>query len=133
MVEKGIYSRVGFINFDERGTVDSRITTNAFESNKKLHAYCIRVVSLDEYFVNKEVPTTIKMDIEGVEDEALTGTQKIIKRYKPKLIISIYHHATDLWKLPLYIKKLNPRYRLFFRHYSHEIADPVCYESLRKL
>lgn len=129
VVKKGIYNRSGFINFDEMGTVDSRITKNSFGAGEKSHVHRILVVSLDEYFVNREVPTTIKMDIEGVEDEALTGTQKIIKKYKPKLAISIYHHATDLWKLPLYIKKLNPKYHLFLRHYSQEIVDTICYAS----
>lgn len=128
-VKMGVYDKTGFINFDQRGTVDSRIANkNTFSSSPSARnsASSIHLITLDKYFSNKETPTLIKMDIEGVETEALRGGQSIITKNKPKLAISAYHHATDLWEIPLLIMRLNNKYSLFFRHYSDEIVDTMC-------
>lgn len=61
--------------------------------------------------------TYIKMDIEGAELEALKGAEKIIKTNKPKLAICLYHKPQDFFEIPLYIKKLNPDYKLFVHHH----------------
>ena len=87
----------------------------------------INVVSLDEFFSEKPAPSFVKMDIEGAEMGALQGAAALISRHQPKLAISVYHHASDLWELPALIQRLNPGYRLFVRHYTREIADTVCY------
>lgn len=66
--------------------------------------------------------TYIKMDIEGSELEALKGAEKIIREKRPKLAISIYHRPEDLFKIPLYVKELNPDYKLFVHH--HDTCRP---------
>jgi FkbM family methyltransferase len=71
--------------------------------------------------------TLIKMDIEGSELSALKGAKKIIQKQKPKLAICIYHKPSDLWEIPLYIKELNPDYRLFLRHHTQLEYETVCY------
>lgn len=72
--------------------------------------------------------TYIKMDIEGAELEALKGAENIIKREKPKLAISIYHRPQDIFEIPLYIKKLNPDYKLFVHHHHpYFAADTILY------
>lgn len=60
--------------------------------------------------------TLLKMDVEGAEREALWGASRSIARYAPKLMISLYHRNEDIYELPLLVKKINPRYRLFIRH-----------------
>lgn len=62
--------------------------------------------------------TFIKMDIEGMELDALEGATEILKNNKPKLAISIYHYDTDFWEIPLLIYNINPQYRFYIRHYS---------------
>jgi FkbM family methyltransferase len=71
--------------------------------------------------------TFIKMDIEGAELSALKGAKKTIQKYKPKLAICVYHKPQDLWKIPLYIKELNPDYELSLRHHTGLKYDTVCY------
>jgi FkbM family methyltransferase len=87
----------------------------------------IAIVSLDEYFTDRPAPTLIKMDIEGAEHDALLGAARTIKASGPKLAISAYHTPTDLWRIPVLLKRLMPRCRLFLRHYTREIDDTVCY------
>lgn len=71
--------------------------------------------------------TYIKMDIEGAELEALKGAENLIKEKKPKLAICIYHKSQDFFEIPLYIKKLNPDYKLFVYHHYYNFAETVIY------
>ena len=61
----------------------------------------------------------IKYDIEGSEFEALTGSRRIIQEYSPKLIVSLYHKTGDIFKLPLYIRSMNPRYKFYLRKHKY--------------
>ena len=124
-VMKGVFNFSGKVGFVGVGEVDGRIESKERVSNKS--SELINVVSIDEYFVNKHKPTLIKMDIEGAEMEALKGAKNTIKKYKPKLAISSYHRATDMWEIPLLIYSYNKNYKFYFRHYSNELPDTICY------
>lgn len=63
-----------------------------------------------------EQATIIKMDVEGCEREAIWGSAHTIKKYSPKLMVSLYHRNEDIFELPLLIKKLNPNYKCYIRH-----------------
>lgn len=69
----------------------------------------------------------IKMDIEGAEIKALQGSAEIIAAAGPKLAICTYHELSHLWEIPLYIKKLNPAYKIRLRHHSDMEYETVCY------
>ena len=91
-------------------------------------AETIEVVSLDSFFEKEGIhPTYIKMDVEGAEMKALIGAENIIKKYKPKLAVSIYHRLEDLWEIPDIIMKYRPDYDLYIRHYPMAAGDTVLY------
>lgn len=85
-----------------------------------------KVVALDHVLADKRV-TFIKMDVETFEIKALHGAETIIKINEPKLCISAYHYLSDLWEVPLTIKEINPKYRLYLRHHSPAVWDTDCY------
>jgi FkbM family methyltransferase len=69
----------------------------------------------------------LKYDVEGAEWEALRGAQSLIERARPILAISVYHRPDDLWQLPLYVRTLDPTYRLFLRTQGEDGTDVICY------
>ena len=85
------------------------------------------VTTIDNYFNKRKIQKIdyIKMDIEGSEVAALRGASATITKFKPKLAISGYHKAEDLWEIPLLIKKLNPEYKIYFEHHT-----PITWESV---
>ncbi len=116
----GVYRTGGELYFSETGNIDTRVTKD--ENASKLPVVCI-----DEFVIGKEPPTFIKMDIEGGEVDALEGSRNTISKYKPKLAIAVYHKAEDLWDIPLLIQQMNPKYKLYLRHYTNELVDMICY------
>lgn len=69
----------------------------------------------------------VKMDIEGAEPAALRGAEKTIRLRKPALAISVYHQVEHLWRIPAWIKRIDPACKLFLRHHSDQLGETVCY------
>lgn len=69
--------------------------------------------------IKDKIPTLIKIDVEGCEKEALDGARLSIAKYKPKLILSLYHRREDFLELPLKVKAMNSAYKLFLRHHPY--------------
>lgn len=86
----------------------------------------IQVDTIDHVLAG-ERPTFIKMDIEGSELAALRGAEQSIRKYRPKLAISIYHRPEDIFTLPDFILSCHPDYQLYLRHYSLGFFDTVLY------
>ena len=95
-------------------------STNAYVENSTMPytaTEMVDVVSLDEY-VKKNGLTVglIKVDVEGAEQELLTGAMETIKAHKPALLISIYHNASDFYDIKPMLEDLNLGYRFKIRH-----------------
>ena len=97
-IKSKIYSyNIGVWNKKERTVYDNtrRDASNVTGlGDNEYNAYA-KLDTLDHILERKRV-SYIKMDIEGAELNALKGAQKLIKREKPKLAISMYHKQEDL-------------------------------------
>lgn len=92
----------------------------------------IGILNLDSLFEDKKI-TLLKMDIEGYEWGALHGGIKSIQKWKPKMAVCVYHYLEDLWRIPQFIKQLNPEYKLYLRHRSPVVWDSVLYASCEEI
>lgn len=110
LVNKGIWSEDTVLRFYQRGGRMSSLS----EAGKVE----VEVTSIDTLVGGGNL-SYVKMDVEGVEKEALEGGQKVISAQGPKLFVAAYHHDNDLWQLPLQIKALNPNYKLMLRRHPY--------------
>ena len=116
---KGAYSKRGVMSFlavENKGT--SRIVKNG---NSK-----IEVAPIDEMIPMNKV-TLIKFDIEGAELEALKGCEKIIKQYRPRLLVSIYHKPNDILDILDFVHNLVPEYKFYLRQHSYYGNELILY------
>ncbi len=105
------------VTFNATGTAGSAIGTGSYQ---------VQCAPLDE-LLEKVKPTLIKMDIEGAEVDALLGAGRIIERDTPVLAICMYHAQEHLWQIPLLIQSFSDEYQFYFRRYSDECWELVCY------
>jgi FkbM family methyltransferase len=115
---EALYSRAAELRFNEGPSMSSRIEPEG--------GIRIQAVALDAYLAGAPA-TFLKYDLEGAEREALAGAAETIRRWRPKLAISVYHMPGDLWDLPLLIQSLTPGYRYHLRHYSFLSFETVFY------
>ena len=73
----------------------------------------VESISIDEFIQENDINSLdlIKFDIEGAEMEGLRGWAESIKRFRPKLVISIYHKLEHYFEIPIYLKSILPDYR----------------------
>lgn len=100
----GVWSKRDTLIFDAEAGRNSKLSAEGVS---------VEVTDIDSLNI---APTFIKMDIEGSEMKALEGAEKTIKKYLPKLYICAYHRNEDLFALPLKIKELSEKYKIYFRH-----------------
>jgi len=60
----------------------------------------------------------IKLDVEGAEREALAGASETIDRFRPKILLSIYHRRSDIYELPQLLMSTLKDYRYYVGHHG---------------
>lgn len=118
LVMKGLWDKSETVAFNSSLSTACRVDENGDSFTQ--------MASLDEELSGKRV-TFIKLDIEGGEYKALIGAREIIRQWKPKLAVSIYHKREDFVVLPLLIMQLLPEYNIAMRNYTSSDEERVLY------
>ena len=78
--------------------------------------YNVDVITIDDFCMTVDcIPNFIKLDVEGSELDALNGSRAVIKKYRPKLAVCIYHTFEHRWEIPLLVHEICPDYRLYLK------------------
>jgi FkbM family methyltransferase len=97
-----------------------------FEGERK-RVYPAR--TLDDFV--KELGTDsvdlIMFDLEGGDAAAIIGSLETIRKYRPRLALSIYHLPSDFWDIPRAIMNMCPHYDFHIGHYSFERWETILY------
>lgn len=130
----GVWNKQEELQFVMLGGASTLVESNRSDVLEKLSKdtviEIVPVDTLDHIFAEtpqEELPTYIKMDIEGAELQALQGAKAIIQKAKPKLAISVYHKDEDIVTLLLLIKHLHSDYQFYLRHYSNSFNETILY------
>ena len=107
-INAAVYSETatGYINAS--GNRNTSIESSSYEHKSAEVAF----VRIDE-----AVPSCdyIKYDVEGAELPALIGSESLINKSRPVLLVSLYHKSGDIFSLPLYLDAAHPGYRYYLR------------------
>jgi len=92
-------------------------------------AYAVRTTMVDDLLSRGDLPRVnfLKMDIEGAELEALKGSEQTLRKFRPKLAITVYHDFKDFWTIPRYINSLGLNYRFYLRHFTIHAEETVLF------
>lgn len=96
--------------FSVSGNRNSTLASTASYEHKEESVPLLRIDSLE-----CEKIDYIKYDVEGAEYEALVGSEGLILRDRPALLISLYHRSRDIFSLPLYLYEKYPFYKFYLR------------------
>lgn len=112
VIEKGAWDKDDFLemNIDpENMAADSFVISPAGAK----HQLRLPLTTLDRIATEASLPRVdfIKMDIEGAERQAVAGAATLIRRYKPRLALCVYHLPDDPVVLPRLVTSLRADYR----------------------
>ena len=120
-INAGAWSERGILEFDDSGNRNANLAQNTSAvlngGAKKTKIRQIAVDTLDACAEELGLISLdyVKYDVEGSEYEALLGSEHIIKKIAPTLLVSLYHRSEDIFTLPLLLQKMQPRYKFFLR------------------
>lgn len=117
-IEKGLWNEKSRMGFAGDHSQSSRLSEDGNE-----------VVDLDtiDNVLNGRRATFIKMDIEGAEYRALLGAEETIRKYKPRMALSVYHKPQDIIEIPALLYGYNEDYKFALRQYSSIADETVLY------
>lgn len=123
IVQKAVGAQSGkMIRFDRKGGGSHEARGGDVE---------VQTLTIDDFVEREGVSKVdfIKMDIEGAEGPALDGASATIRRFRPKLGISIYHSLRDLIFLPQRVAQIEPSYRLYLDHHTVHAEETILYAA----
>ena len=109
----GIWQERAELFFSSKAGRNSALATSGNRS-----VQCLGIDEIQREYAAAPI-SLIKMDVEGVEKQALTGGADTLQNYRPKLAVSAYHRNEDLFALPLLIRQQNSKYEIYLRHHLY--------------
>ena len=129
LINKGLWSGEEVLHFNESGTQGSGIVGEDKENetiSQENGVIRIETTSIDQTVAGAPV-SFIKLDVEGAEYEALRGAEDTIRKYHPRMAVSIYHKPEDIFTLPELIMSYSEEYRFYLRHYQFSQYETILY------
>lgn len=132
-------SRISLQTYALSNTDDSEITYHNYgpgsritNENDDTSLEKAQSITLDKLFddLNLKKINYIKLDIEGCELEALKGSINVIKSFRPKMAIAVYHKKNDIFEIPQWINALGLGYRFFLGHYTVGLNETILYAKV---
>ncbi|MCR5012743.1 MAG: FkbM family methyltransferase [Lachnospiraceae bacterium] len=118
LYNKGLWNECTELHFAGSGSQGARIMEDG--------GITIHTATVDEIVAGGKV-TFLKLDVEGAEYNALLGAEQTIRKWHPKLAVSIYHKPGDIFELPEVIMSMSDDYKFWLRHYQLSINETILY------
>ena len=102
IVPKGVWNKADFL----------KLYDDSIVQHKSADGPVVPLVTIDQMVKDLNLPRVdfIKMDIEGAEMEALQGAVETVRRFHPRMAISLEHRPSDVDRIPDLLHRLWPDY-----------------------
>jgi len=92
----------------------------------------VSTASIDDFLEKNKIDKIdfIKMDIEGAELDALKGSENAIRKFRPKLAISVYHNLEHFYSIPNYLDSLQLGYKYYLDHHTIHNEETILYATI---
>jgi FkbM family methyltransferase len=112
---------------DKKGELSLEGVNTPFHGNHLVEGNGINkvpIVKLDDDI--QEAITFLKIDIEGLDKEAIIGAREQIVKNHPKMHIDTCHKLIDVFEVPLLINSIDPTYKFYLR-LPNSIEKPMMF------
>jgi len=118
LVNEALGNMVGSIGFVQSG-IQSSISKDISENS-------VAINTIDNFCnLNSCEVNYIKADIEGYEIELIKGAKESIKKFKPKIAITVYHKENNYLEIKSFLKNIVPEYNFKIKGISDLKNHPV--------
>src|SRR5690554_1288388 len=125
IIDKPLWNKSGerIYYIDKGGS--SKVSFEDFEGSEG----STQTISFDDFVKKYNVQKVdfIKTDIEGAEPYTIEGAKETIKRFCPKMAISIYHGMEDFTSIIEQIDQMDLNYKFYLGHASIYAAETVLF------
>jgi FkbM family methyltransferase len=125
LIQQPLWSKIDVPVYFESNGPGTKVSMEKISEKSSI----VKTTTLDQLHAEGQIERVdfIKMDIEGAEIEALKGAEEIIRKFRPKLAISLYHSEQDFERIPKFIKSLGLDYKFYFDHYTMHAEESVLF------
>ncbi|MBQ1260690.1 MAG: FkbM family methyltransferase [Clostridia bacterium] len=109
IINAAAYKESGEGVFSVSGNRNSSISSTESYQHK---AESVEYIRIDDLHFPADY---IKYDVEGAEYGALLGSMQTLEKYRPMLLVSLYHRSRDIFFLINYLKESYPEHRFYLR------------------
>ncbi len=117
-IGKGLWDKKAKLGFAGDFSQASRLSDEGNE--------VVDLDSIDNVLKGRKA-TFIKMDIEGAEYRALLGAKETIKKYRPRMALSVYHKPQDIIEIPALLLEYSGDYKFALRQYTSIADETILY------
>ena len=107
--ERGVWDKADFLDLairDDSPSGDS-LVLHWFKPDRLVR---VPLTTIDQLTADLKLERVdfVKMDIEGAEPQALSGARETIRKYRPRMAISLEHRGSDVDRLPELVHGIEP-------------------------
>lgn len=111
--------KLGLSNKEKKVEIFGIDSGASLYTSQKGTSQIIKTTTIDKFVSSENIKVgLIKLDVEGSELDVIYGSLETIKKYKPILLISVYHRPEDFFYIKPLIENLSLGYKFMMRKTS---------------
>lgn len=119
---------------DENGLLQMKMNGSGSSSSIIGGGTEVEGVTLDSFVERNKLKRIdfIKLDVEGAEINVLKGATETIKKFKPKMAVSVYHKPEDIIAIPEFLNNLLPGSKFYLSHKFYDWSGTILFVNPRE-